>query len=140
MSSCYSRPVFLEGSPVVSNLGEIHIGASAAEQHENDRVAEEGAIKAYEEGAIKAYNEGIRLAVELGDNGSRDLMESILADEEEHIDWLEAQFRITRTSEGCPSKRAGAWVLSPVVLAAVSRAARGIQTSATAVMRWSFQP
>ena len=54
-----------------------------AAQHENDRVAEEG--------AIKAYNEGIRLAVEVGDNGSRDLMESILADEEEHIDWLEAQ-------------------------------------------------
>ncbi len=77
------RILFLEGVPVVSNLNEIHIGASVAVQHENDRVAEEG--------AIKAYNEGIRMAVEVGDNGSRDLMESILGDEEEHIDWLEAQ-------------------------------------------------
>lgn len=77
------RILFLEGIPVVSNLNEIHIGASVAEQHEDDRVAEEG--------AIKAYNEGIRLAVEVGDNGSRDLMESILGDEEAHIDWLEAQ-------------------------------------------------
>src|SRR3989337_162765 len=48
------RILFLEGSPVVSNLNELHIGESVAAQHENDRIAEEG--------AIKAYNEGIRLA------------------------------------------------------------------------------
>jgi len=40
---------------------------------------------------VKGYNEGIRLAYELGDNGSRELMDSILTDEEEHVDWLEAQ-------------------------------------------------
>ncbi len=52
-------------------------------QLENDRSAEEG--------AIKAYNEGIRLAVDVADNGTRELLESILKDEEEHLDWIEAQ-------------------------------------------------
>ncbi len=51
--------------------------------HQNDRGAEEG--------AIKGYNESIRLAVEVGDNGTRELFESILKEEEDHIDWLEAQ-------------------------------------------------
>ena len=46
---------------------------------------------AAEQGAVKSYNAGIHLAVEVGDNGTRELLESILKDEEEHLDWLEAQ-------------------------------------------------
>ena len=41
--------------------------------------------------AVKAYNKAIAQTVQLGDNGSRELLESILKDEEDHIDWLEAQ-------------------------------------------------
>ena len=41
--------------------------------------------------AIKAYNDGIRLCLELGDNGTRELIDANLHDEEEHLDWLEAQ-------------------------------------------------
>ena len=77
------RILFLEGAPIVSNLNPIHIGAMVEDQHENDRAAEAD--------AIRAYNEGIRLAVEVGDNGTRELLETILKDEEEHVDWLEAQ-------------------------------------------------
>ena len=77
------RIIFLEGRPVVSALNKINIGADVEAQHKNDWVAEDG--------AIKAYNDGIRLAVEVGDNGTRELLESILKDEEEHIDWIEAQ-------------------------------------------------
>lgn len=77
------RLLFLEGQPVVSNLNLMHIGASVEEQLNADWTAEEG--------AIKAYNDAIRLAVEMGDNGTREMLESILRDEEEHIDWLEAQ-------------------------------------------------
>lgn len=77
------RILFLEGTPVVSNLNKMHIGATVEPQLQNDRAAEEG--------AIKGYNDGIRVAVAEGDNGSRDLMESILKDEDAHIDWLEAQ-------------------------------------------------
>jgi bacterioferritin len=77
------RVLFLEGIPVVSKLNKIKIGADVEAQHKNDWAAEEG--------AVKAYNEGIRLAVEVADNGTRELLESILKDEEDHIDWLEAQ-------------------------------------------------
>jgi len=77
------RILFLEGIPVVSHLKAIHIGAQIETQHRNDLMAEQG--------AIKAYNEGIRVAVEVGDNGSRELLEATLKDEEEHLDWLEAQ-------------------------------------------------
>ncbi len=78
-----ARIIFLEGSPIVSKLKEIHIGDKVEAQLEDDRKAEDG--------AVKAYNDGIRQAVELGDNGTRELLESILKDEEDHIDWLEAQ-------------------------------------------------
>ena len=77
------RILFLEGTPIVSKLNEMHIGADVETQLKNDWAAEEG--------AVKAYNAHIRLAVELGDNGTRALLESILADEEDHIDWLEIQ-------------------------------------------------
>jgi bacterioferritin len=78
-----ARILFLEGRPIVNSLNKINIGAQVQDHHANDWAAEEG--------AIKAYNEGIRLAVEVGDNGTRELFESILTDEEDHIDWIEAQ-------------------------------------------------
>jgi bacterioferritin len=77
------RILFLEGEPTVSHLKVIHIGSTIEKQFENDLAAEQG--------AVQAYNDGIRLAVEVGDNGSRELLESILTDEEDHLDWLEAQ-------------------------------------------------
>ena len=77
------RILFFDGRPIVSQLNDISIGPEVEKQHRNDLSAEEG--------AVKAYNEGIRLAVEVGDNGTRELLESILKDEEEHLDWLEAQ-------------------------------------------------
>lgn len=78
-----ARILFLEGTPVVSELNPIHIGADVKAILENDHAAEEN--------AIKQYNEGIKLARELADNGSRKLMEENLEQEEEHIDWIEAQ-------------------------------------------------
>lgn len=77
------RILFLEGIPVVSHLNKITIGAEVPAQHANDRQSEDA--------AIRAYNEGIKLAVELGDNGTRELLGKILTDEERHIDLLEAQ-------------------------------------------------
>ena len=77
------RILFLEGLPIVSELNKIHIGADVEVQLKNDWEAENG--------AIHAYNDSIELAVEVGDNGTRELLESILKDEEEHIDWIEAQ-------------------------------------------------
>ena len=78
-----ARIIFLEGMPVVSNLNKITIGPDVQTQLKNDWNAEAG--------AVKAYNNAIRLAVEVGDNGTRELFDAILKDEEDHIDWLEAQ-------------------------------------------------
>jgi bacterioferritin len=78
-----ARILFLEGRPIVSNLNKITIGAEVPKMHEYDRGAEEG--------AIRGYNESIRLAVEVGDNCTRELLEGILKEEEDHIDWIEAQ-------------------------------------------------
>ncbi|GFE59763.1 bacterioferritin [Geobacter sp. AOG2] len=78
-----ARILFLDGRPIVSELNKMHIGAEVPKMHENDWSAEAG--------AIKGYNESIRLAVEVGDNGTRELLEAILKEEEDHIDWLEAQ-------------------------------------------------
>jgi bacterioferritin len=77
------RILFLDGIPIVSKLNKIEIGSDVKAQFENDLDAERM--------AVQAYNEGIQLAVESGDNGTRALLESILADEEHHVDWLEAQ-------------------------------------------------
>jgi bacterioferritin len=77
------RILFLEGTPVVTNLKKITIGPDVEKQFKNDWTAEEG--------AIKSYNNGIKLAVELEDNGSSELLKSILKEEEDHIDTIEAQ-------------------------------------------------
>jgi bacterioferritin len=41
--------------------------------------------------AVAMYNRAVKTAVEEGDNASRELFERLLKDEEEHVDWLEAQ-------------------------------------------------
>lgn len=77
------RILFLEGSPNVSRLNDLHIGPTVEAQLTNDHFAEAG--------AVKTYNDAIRQAAELDDNGTQELFKSILKDEEGHLDWLEAQ-------------------------------------------------
>lgn len=75
------RILFLEGIPVVNQLRPIHIGDEVPKQLEYDRVAEMG--------AIEAYNNAIRLAGEVNDFATRELLEKILQDEDSHIDEIE---------------------------------------------------
>src|SRR5512139_2317882 len=77
------RILFLDGRPTVSKLNAIHIGADVEAMHKNDLASELG--------AVAHYNEGIRLCAQAGDNGSEQLLKAILKDEEDHVDWLEAQ-------------------------------------------------
>ena len=81
--SLIERLLFLEGSPTVSKLNPIRIGKAVKDMLAADTESEAG--------AVKAYNEAIRIAVEAADNGSRELLDKVLKDEEAHIDWLEAQ-------------------------------------------------
>jgi bacterioferritin len=78
-----ARMIFLEGQPTVSQLNAISIGADVEAQLKNDCAAEVG--------AVQAYNQGVHLATEAGDNGTRELLEDILTDEEDHLDWIETQ-------------------------------------------------
>ena len=77
------RILFLEGKSTVSKLNPMHIGNSVEDQLSHDHEAEAG--------AVANYNAAIQKVSELGDHGTRDLLTSILKDEEAHIDWLEAQ-------------------------------------------------
>src|SRR5512143_1181052 len=75
------RILFLEGTPIVNELGRISIGADASKQLASDH--------ALELGAIKAYNDAIKLAGTVGDFATREILEHILQEEDAHIDRIE---------------------------------------------------
>jgi bacterioferritin len=77
------RIIFLEGTPVVSKLNPMKIGAQVPDMVAYDEEAELG--------AIRAYNAGIRLAHEVDDQGTVELLTKILKMEEDHVDWNERQ-------------------------------------------------
>lgn len=81
--ACIERILFLDGLPNLQDLFRLRIGQNVKEIHENDLQLE------YD--AVARLNKAIATAVAAGDNGSRELFERILTDEEEHIDFLEAQ-------------------------------------------------
>ncbi len=77
-----NRILFLEGTPNMSDIGSINIGKNVKAQFESDMKLELA--------AVHHLNASIKIATEVGDNASRALFEQILADEEEHVDHIEA--------------------------------------------------
>jgi len=77
------RIIFLEGSPTVSKLNSIRIGKTVLEMVTNDQDSEVA--------GLQAYNAAIKLAHEVSDEGSVELLTKILTMEEGHIDWAEVQ-------------------------------------------------
>ncbi len=77
------RVLFLDGTPNMSSYDRIMIGANVRQQLENDL--------ALEMAALQVLTPGVKLCLELGDTGSRELLEHIIIDEEGHEDWIEAQ-------------------------------------------------
>ena len=75
------RILFLDGSPTVSVLNQINIGADVPKQIANDLNAEMT--------AVAHYNAAIKLAIEVGDNATKELLERILVDEDGHVDAIE---------------------------------------------------
>ncbi|HMS16752.1 MAG TPA: bacterioferritin [Planctomycetota bacterium] len=82
------RILFLDGIPNMQRLFPVKVGETVKEQLELDL--------ALELEAVKRLNTAVALCTQKGDNGSRMLVESILKDEEEAIDWGEAQLGIIR--------------------------------------------
>jgi bacterioferritin len=81
--SIIERILFLDGAPNLTELLQLNIGQTVREQITNDLKLELN--------AVAMYNKSVRIAREAGDNASRELFERLLRDEEEHVDWLEAQ-------------------------------------------------
>ena len=77
------RILYLEGTPNMTDYFKINIGKDVPAQFKSDLQLEVD--------AVKRLNDFVEKCRDLGDNGSRDLLQHILEDEEEHIDWLEAQ-------------------------------------------------
>ena len=77
------RILLLDGTPNMSDYFKINIGQNLKQQLQNDLDLEYT--------AVKRLNDGVKACVAAGDNGSRELLEKILLDEEHHIDWLEGQ-------------------------------------------------
>jgi bacterioferritin len=76
------RVLFLDGTPSMQPL-QLNIGGTVRQMIESDL--------ALEVSAVKQYNAAVQLATQEKDNGSRDLLVTLLKDEEDHVDWLEAQ-------------------------------------------------
>jgi bacterioferritin len=77
------RILYLEGVPNLQRLGSVRLGEDPIEQIRLDLEVERE--------AVERFNRGIALAVDLGDNGTREMLADMLTSEEEHVDWLETQ-------------------------------------------------
>ncbi len=83
------RILYFDGVPNLQRYNPVLVGETVPEQLALELETEKA--------AIERYNRAIALAVAKGDNGSRELMEHRLVDEESHADWLEAQLHIIDT-------------------------------------------
>jgi bacterioferritin len=80
------RILFLDATPNMTEPMKLAIGRNVREQLQSDLELETG--------AVKMYNDAINVAREAADNTSRELFEKLLRDEEDHVDWLEAQMHM----------------------------------------------
>ena len=77
------RILFLEGTPEIARYDVIRVGTNVKEQFENDLKLELA--------GVEHYNRAVDLCAKLKDNGTRDKLAPILAESEDHVDWLETQ-------------------------------------------------
>jgi bacterioferritin len=82
------RILFLEGVPNVQAYDKIQVGSNVKQQLENDLGLEQA--------ALTVLRPGIRTCLDARDDATRELLEHIVVDEEQHIDWIETQFHQIR--------------------------------------------
>jgi bacterioferritin len=80
------RILYLDGVPNLQRLGTVRVGESVPEKLQ--------LALALEVESIDRLNRGIAASMAAGDNGTRDLLEKVLAGEEEHAEWLETQLEL----------------------------------------------
>jgi bacterioferritin len=76
------RLLFLDATPKMEYM-DLSIGANIRAQLESDLKLEQN--------AVAMYNNAIKISRDAGDDASRELFTMLLKDEEDHVDWLEAQ-------------------------------------------------
>ena len=79
------RLLYLDGVPNMQKYMKINVGQNVQEQHQFDLEVEKS--------AVERLNRGVALCRDKGDNGTKVLLEKLLHEEEEHVDWLEAQLQ-----------------------------------------------
>ena len=82
------RIIFLDGFPNMQVLDPLHIGQNVREIIDADLAAEMSARALYQEAATHCHS--------VQDYVSRDLFESLMKDEEHHIDFLETQLDLIK--------------------------------------------
>jgi bacterioferritin len=83
------RILFLEGVPEIARYDVIRVGTNIKEQFENDLKLELN--------GVQLYNKAIEICDRVVDNGTRDLLQGILVESEEHVDWLETQLHLVES-------------------------------------------
>lgn len=83
------RILFLEGVPEIARYDVIHVGKDVEEQLKHSLKLELG--------AVSAYNDAAQLARDEKDTGSKEIIERILVESEESVDWLESQQHLIKT-------------------------------------------
>ena len=81
--SLIERILFLDATPHMTELMHLNVGQTVREQLESDLKLELN--------AVAMYNRFVTVARDEGDDVSRELFARLLKDEEDHVDWLEAQ-------------------------------------------------
>jgi bacterioferritin len=77
------RILYLDGLPNLQRYTKVNVGQTVPEMFQLDLAVE------YD--AVKRFNAGIDAAQKAGDNGTRDILQAMLREEEAHVDWLETQ-------------------------------------------------
>ena len=82
------RILYLDGVPEIARYDVIHSGKTPEEQISLNL--------AMESKGVTTYNEAIQLCIEHKDSGSRELMERMVVESEESVDWAEAQLDLIK--------------------------------------------
>ncbi len=83
------RILFLEGLPVLNQPLYVHVGHDLQDLLERDLQLEAG--------ALPPLRQGVTLCLEQGDTGTRELLEHLIVEGEDHVEWLETQLHLITT-------------------------------------------
>ena len=83
------RILFLEGMPVLHQPLHVHVGQDLKDLLERDLHLEAS--------ALLPLKEGVTLCLEQGDTGTRELLDHLIVEGEEHLEWLETQLHLITT-------------------------------------------